>query len=130
MSLAMGTIFRALRPGAGEESAPLSATGLEAENEAEAGLEGPGMLLDGEIVLSEVRGFEEGLADLGADAEVGREVFFQPDGVVVGHAGLGLETLAAAWCGTEGGGAGTAGDEGFRSEDRMRRVSDIADGVL
>ena len=41
------------------------------EVEAEAGLYGPAALTGVEVVLVEVGGQEEGLAELGADAEVG-----------------------------------------------------------
>ena len=44
---------------------------LVVEVEAEAGLYGPAALTGVEVVLVEVGGQEEGLAELGADAEVG-----------------------------------------------------------
>ena len=41
---------------------------LEVKDEAEAGLEGPGVLLDGEVVLTEVGCFKEGLLMCGMAA--------------------------------------------------------------
>src|SRR6266700_2294612 len=82
-------------------------SGLELEVEADGGFEGAGVLVDGEVVLAEVWGFEEGLAEGGADAEVfGEEGVIDSDVVVVGHAGLGEQALASAGGGAEGGGAG------------------------
>ena len=71
------------------------------KDEAEAGFECPGVLLDGEVVLAEVRCLEKGLANLGADAEVLGEVLFDANGIVIGHAGLGFEALSATRGGTE-----------------------------
>ena len=76
---------------------------FEADEDAYARFEGGGALLDGEIVLAKVRGEEEYLAKLGADAEVGGEdLVFSTDGVVIRGTGLGVEALSTSGGGAEG----------------------------
>jgi len=63
---------------------------LELQVEAEGGLEGVGLFIDGEVVLAEVGGLEEDLAhrDAGSEAFGVEESFVEADVVVVGGAVL------------------------------------------
>ncbi len=96
---------------------------LEAQEEAEPRLEGRGVLLDGEVVRFKVGCFEEDLAILGANAEVGRENGgLCADREVVGSARLLGKSLAAAGSRPEGDGAEAAGGERDYAEDAAFRV--------
>lgn len=104
---------------------------LVAEIEAEAGLDRPAALLSGQVVLVEVGGQEEGLAELGADAKVGGKYgTLCSQGVVEGACSLLWEALAAAGCRVEDGGSTTYAEEGLEAVERVRRMGDVADGEL
>ncbi len=104
---------------------------LVAEVEAEAGLDGPAALLGGQVVLVEVGGEEEGLAELSAEAEVGGDYgAFDSQGVVGGSGSLLREALAAASGGVEDGDSAAYAEEGLEAVDEVRGMGDVAEGVL
>ena len=88
------------------------------------------MLVDAEVSRLKVGGLEEDLAELRAEAEVGREeAVFNAYVVVVGSSRLRGEALTAAGGRFEANGACSAADEGMHAED-VAGVGDVAEGVL
>src|SRR5579859_3642786 len=78
---------------------------LVLQEEAEGGLRGEGLLLDGEVVLAEVGSLVEELTELQPNAEVFADHVLGADAVVVGHTRLLRQTFATVGGGGEAGAA-------------------------
>lgn len=100
------------------------------DNESDAWLDRPCVLLDGQQVLAEIRSFEESLAELGAEGEVRRKFLLEARGIEVGHASPTVQPLAAASGGAKGGRSCSQGDKGLGSEELVGGMDHIAERVF